>query len=161
MDSFTTVAQFAELARGFCNWCESPALGSDAQRHAASLVARLHAAALTLVREDGGEEIDDDSLEIPPQAERRARANLEPFLGTYYRSCLKLDPRVDSEIGMGDLGDDLIDIYLDVRRGLVGFDLGDLDAAFLQWSEMHSIHWGAHAVGALTAIHRLPRDSSS
>jgi len=54
---------------------------------------------------------------------------------------------------MGDVGDDLLDVYHDVRGGLVAFDRGEVNDAAWHWSFLHRIHWGRHAVGGLFALH--------
>ncbi len=54
---------------------------------------------------------------------------------------------------MGDVGDDLLDIYQDVRAGLVAFDSGEVSDAAWHWSFLYRIHWGRHAVGGLFALH--------
>ena len=55
------------------------------------------------------------------------------------------------------LADDLGDIFRDVSRGLVAWDLQRLDQAAWEWRFGYWSHWGAHAMGALAAIHALER----
>ncbi|MNT90328.1 hypothetical protein D3C72_2312100 [compost metagenome] len=54
---------------------------------------------------------------------------------------------------MGDLGDDLMDAYQDIRAGLLLFDEGRARDALWHWSFMHRVHWGRHATSALHALH--------
>jgi hypothetical protein len=57
---------------------------------------------------------------------------------------------------MGDLLDDIIDIYKDVKRQLLIFDIKTIESResavwglnFLFWN-----HWGAHAIDAMRTIH--------
>ena len=60
----------------------------------------------------------------------------------------------------GDLVDDLGDIYRDIKRALMIFDLGTAAAkqdAIWQLKFGFENHWGRHAIGALMAIHHLLR----
>ena len=62
----------------------------------------------------------------------------------------------------GDLVDDLGDIYRDIKRALMIFDLGTAAAkqdAIWQLKFGFENHWGRHAIGALMAIHHLLRRS--
>ena len=56
----------------------------------------------------------------------------------------------------GSLSDDSLDVYRDVKRGLELWDRAGLSeiAAIREWRFHFEIHWGAHAVGALRALHR-------
>jgi Domain of unknown function (DUF5063) len=65
------------------------------------------------------------------------------------------DPTLREEPVMSDVGDDLLDTYHDIRRGLLLFDAQQADEALWHWSFLHQIHWGRHAVGALFALHCL------
>jgi hypothetical protein len=145
------VTEFAELAQGYCTWCEGQSLGSDPELQAAHWLARLYAAALVLPQAQS--ENEDGLPELPEAESARARLNLAPFLGWYYRECFDPDPLLNEAPCMGDLGDDLLDIYKDIKEGLVLFDAGDANEALWHWSFLHKIHWGRHAVGALFALH--------
>jgi len=60
----------------------------------------------------------------------------------------------------GDLVDDLGDIYQDVKRALLIFELDTPAAredAIWQLKFGFENHWGRHAIGALTAVHHLLR----
>lgn len=146
------LATFATTARGFCDWCEG-APDPDAERSAAYWLARLYADALHLPQV--GPENDCGIPAPPADALDKAKAKLSPFWGWYYREVLDPAPELSDEPGMGDLGDDLMDIYRDIRAGLVLFDEGRVNDALWHWSFMHRNHWGQHATGALWALHRM------
>jgi hypothetical protein len=57
------------------------------------------------------------------------------------------------ESGVGSVADDLADIYRDVCSGLRAYDNGDRAAAVWEWSFGLHTHWGAHATGAIRALH--------
>ncbi|HEY9029412.1 MAG TPA: DUF5063 domain-containing protein [Burkholderiaceae bacterium] len=154
METATTsaaTATFAALARAFCAWCEAASPDPDAATRAAAWIARLHAAALALP--EVGCDYFEELPEPPEAALRRARANLGAFDGWYYREVFDPDPTLDDRPVMGDVGDDLTDIWLDVRQGLIRFEQGHVREALWHWSYLHRIHWGRHAVGALFALH--------
>lgn len=146
-----SIANFADVARGYCSWCEGDSLGLSPEAQAASWLAQLYAAALTLPARDA--ENSNGLPDLPqPQADR-AKANLASFRGWYYREYFDPDPSLADESCIGDVGDDLLDIYRDVRRGLFAFDNGEVGDAAWHWSFLHRIHWGRHAVGGLFALH--------
>jgi hypothetical protein len=66
----------------------------------------------------------------------------------------------DHEPVCGDLVDDLGDIYQDIKRALMIFDL-DTEAAKEEaiWQLKFGFdnHWGRHPIGALMAVHHLLR----
>jgi Domain of unknown function (DUF5063) len=147
----TPVTEFAEIARGYCAWCEGQSLGSDPEFHAARWLARLYAAALALPQVAC--KTEDGDLDLPEPELARAKSNLAPFVGWYYRECFDPDPLLNEAPCMGDLGDDLLDIYKDIKGGLVLFNTGNANDALWDWAFLHKIHWGRHAVGGLFALH--------
>ena len=149
--SASSLDAFEELAAGFCSWCEGESLGADRETTAAVWLARLHAAALLLPTTDP--DYEDGVAEFPQPQLALAEKNLKPFVGWYYRVVFDPDPTNTEEPVMGDLGDDLLDIYKDIKRGCLLRELGRSSEALWHWSYMHQMHWGQHAVGALAALH--------
>lgn len=144
---------FVGAVRDFCAWCESPRdqsserLAFDTSRH----LARLYAAALDLPEVD----IDDFPDPEPVSAEAK-RSMFVSFAGlpfNYYREVFFSNVEQVDEPVVGDLADDLTDIYCDLRDGLALFDSGNEPAAVWYWRFSFGIHWGRHAVCALRAIH--------
>jgi len=148
---------FAETARAFCNWCEGPKREiTDCK--AAYWMARLYSEALTLP--SVGPENDLGLPDLPDYELEMAKRNFGPFVGRYYQEVLDpapdaLTPGDGDPIGLGDLGDDLLDTYRDIRSGLLLHDAGREVDALWHWSFLHRAHWGRHAVGALYALHCL------
>ena len=148
----TYSADFAEVARAFCSWCEAtPSEHSDSQ--AAYWFSRLYAQALLLPLTEP--ENESGLPELPAKALAMATKNLAAFSGRYYRVVFDPDPLLEEEPVTGDIGDDLLDTYKDLRAGLVLFDLGETKEALWHWSFLHRIHWGRHVVGAMYALHCL------
>lgn len=146
----SAAADFAEAARGYCRWCEGSVL-TDVE--AAAWLCRLYASALGLP--EVGPENEEGLPDLPAEGLARAEAALASFNGRYYREVFDPDPSLTEEAVVGDLGDDLLDIYKDVRRGLLVYERGDVTDALWHWSFLHRIHWGRHAAGALLALHCL------
>jgi hypothetical protein len=55
------------------------------------------------------------------------------------------------------LSDDIVDIYKDVKKGLILFDKNEHKEAIWQWKFSFDIHWGSHAVDAIRALHYVIR----
>ena len=152
----STVKSFSELARGFCDWCENNTVTVSHAAQVSSWLCKLHAAALELPNV----EIcywDDELPELPEVALNNVKRNLSSLNGFYYSEYYDPDPRLIStnEPGLGDVGDDLLDIYKDIKCGVVDFELEKVAGALWHWSRMHRDHWGRHAVGASFALHCL------
>ncbi len=58
----------------------------------------------------------------------------------------------ENEVIACDLADDLADIWRDLKKGLILWDLGGVNAASRQWRVSFSSHWGRHVTGALQAF---------
>ncbi len=142
---------FAEVARGFCTWCESPSLGTNIEAIASGWLAKLYAAALLLPHTNS--ESSAGLPELPEGPANRARQNLAAFNGFYYKEFFDPNPTLTEEPVIGDVGDDLLDTYKDVRAGLVLFERGEPNEALWHWAFLHQVHWGRHAVGGLFALH--------
>lgn len=142
--------EFAQIARGFCDWCEGTELPVPADVWASVWLAKLHAAALALPEVDSRNE--DGLPPLPRAAAARATLNLAAFDGFYYREYFNPAPSLTDESCIGDVGDDLADTYKDVRAGLLLYESGQVVEALWHWSFLHRAHWGRHAVGALFAL---------
>ena len=60
----------------------------------------------------------------------------------------------------GSLSDDIMDIYYDLKRGLLLFESGnqdDIDDAIWDWKFHFQIHWGTHLIDALKALHSIQK----
>lgn len=67
-------------------------------------------------------------------------------------SCLDPLDVGSSETSLGDLADDLADIWRDVKSGLELFDADEVEAAAFEWHHSFTIHWGSHAANALSIL---------
>ena len=100
-----------------------------------------------------GPENDWGLPELPADELYAAERNLHAFSGWFYRTIFDPEPNNTDEPVMGDVGDDLLDTYKDIKAGNVLAVQNRMADALWHWSFMHRIHWGKHAVGALSALH--------
>ena len=142
---------FADIARGFCSWCEGPLLSDGAHLRAGYWLASLHAAALGLP--DVAADDEQGSLDQIEDAPVPVLRNVAQFDAMFYRQFFDPAPTASAAPSVADIGDDLRDVYLDVRAGLQMFELGKVNEAVWHWGFSHRAHWGRHAVGALFALH--------
>lgn len=153
LDYDTAVRAVAEATRDYCAWCEGNRATDPRQllREATRHVARLYAAALELPDVDFADHPDPPDF---PKAEWDAMFKsfgALPF--NYYWEVY--DPAIEGkeESVVGDVADDLTDIYSDLSKGLWLFDRGHAMAAVWSWKFTFDRHWGRHAVSALRALH--------
>lgn len=53
------------------------------------------------------------------------------------------------------LSDDILDIYKDVKEGLVLYEKKQYSEAIWQWKSTLEVHWGGHAADAIRALHSV------
>lgn len=142
----SSIERFAETARRFCTWAEGePQAAATEANIALRLLSELHERALQL---------PEGAVPGDPQAPSHEawtvvfrRFGSLPF--NYYVQ--QTDPFVFEDAGheVGDLADDLADIWADLKGGLSLFDAGLKDAAASHWWQYFWIHWGMHATSGL------------
>lgn len=144
------IAPFAEAATAFCRWAE----GAPADATSEALTARLLAAevfrrVLDLPQRDA--EVDAPEISNDDYHRIRVRFGALPF--NFYSEVF--DPLVvpaEDEPVVGDLSDDLADIWRDLKRGLLLWERNERDAAAWEWRFHFDVHWGHHITGALYAL---------
>ena len=147
----SALSDFARLAAAFCAWCESGALGATPERIISRWLAQLYAACLLLAEV----EAEEQAPEIPASDTSAGETAIRPLLGYYYREIFDPHPNFNEEPCVGDVGDDLLDVYRDIKRGMKLYELGFPRAAEWEWAFSFRVHWGRHATGALAALHGL------
>ncbi|MBC8026435.1 MAG: DUF5063 domain-containing protein [Steroidobacteraceae bacterium] len=146
---------FVAVARQYCEWCVgTPATGKMEARAAYEMLISLLNAQISLpdAKPTSGDYGGDGCDEYDRMHKRFASL---PF--QYYRS--QGDPlHLDAENEIGDLADDLTDIWLDLKPGLEMLDQGHRDSAAWHW-QLLSPHWSQHATAAVHALHRWLSDN--
>lgn len=146
----TAEEKFTRSARQFCLWVESSPTETDA-RKALGLLAALHISALELKQGDCGESIESTRISNEQWKAIFARFNSLPF--NYYNEFFSPANYDEKEPVVGDLADDLADIYRDLKENLDLYDAGHQAEALWEWKQSFRIHWGRHAVAAIHALH--------
>jgi hypothetical protein len=143
------VESFAVAARGFCAWATSPVVKGE---HSVGLAAQHVSALLAAGFKLGPEEGEPADLPRPePEMEAvRLKASALPF--RYYSEVFNNLVIPPEEPVVGDIVDDLVDIYSEIAPGLTLFENGDIAAAKNHWQFWLSNHWGEHATSALRAL---------
>ena len=144
---------FVEAATEYCAWAESePAAPETEARVALRLLARLYADALSLEPYgDINDELEGENLSHENWKPFFSRFGALPF--NYYG--VVFDPQTipPQEPVVGDLADDLADIYRDLLEGLSLERAGHHGEAIHAWRQSFQNHWGAHAASGIRALH--------
>lgn len=154
------IKDFISTARAYCMFVETD-LGHDPRQFLRTVQKDL----LTLYR------MGLDLPDITPAGEVLAEANDHkihidrvrrlitdhlPF-NRYWNALNMLQVNEPTQVGTGDLIDDLAAIYLDLKRGLLLFDAHDgstKEEAIWELRFGYEQHWGNRCMDALHVIHR-------
>jgi hypothetical protein len=150
-----SIEDFASAVRDFCAWAEAssetPPEPTEEAKAAIRFLAVLYSGALNLPSISTADEVPDYEVSYDDWKAVFARFGALPF--NFYRECDYPFALEDDESSIGDVADDLADVYRDLRVGLSLFANGHEAAAISHWRETFEIHWGLHAVSALKALH--------
>jgi hypothetical protein len=149
-----TVQAFAAEARVYCAWAVSIEEGDLGAANALRRIVALYQAALRLPEPSAVGTKDDLPTFVSREeheAVRQACARL-PF--QYYSELFNpLPVPAKEEPTVGDLADDIADIFDDVLEGLRCFDHGRVPDAVWEWAFGFQSHWGRHASCAIRTLH--------
>ena len=143
----SAAAEFAETARRYCKFVEAAAGIEERtrlQRARLELSELVHAACQLPSGDADGPDVDQ---EVSTPTDWPGFGDLDVYHEVF-------DPYVDEPPVCGSLSDDLLDIYRDLKRGLVAYDAGQVGTAVWEWRFHFDHHWGDHAVDALRALQR-------
>ncbi len=152
MDYTAIIQRFAQSATDYCQWLEGP--GDEATEDhflATRLLAELYASALALPDCEPGQV---GAIRVPDQVLARVRERLQSFPFQYYWEIFNpvaLEPEVPV---CGDIVDDLLDVYRDVKEGLDIYQASE-ESAVWHWRATFGFHWGRHVASALHALHNF------
>lgn len=142
-------AAFSSRAEAYCRFIESAGnlpLPQRLRRAQDELIA-LYTAALALPDTEPGEE---DATHVGRPAGWPGFGDVDVYWEV-------ADPYLNAAPIAASLTDDLLDIYSDLRAGLVLLRGGGITAeatATWHWRFSFQTHWGDHAIDALRALHR-------
>lgn len=150
-------APFIEAVRAYCEWVDSePGAAEEEARLALRLLSRLYYQALLLPAGECGADLAGQRISDEEWMRKHRRFASMPF--QYYRDYFQPADLNDESPAMGDVADDLADIYRDVADALSLYDAGHIAEALWEFRQSFMTHWGRHAVGAINAIHRYVAD---
>lgn len=146
----SVVADFVERARIYCNLIESawPYDLMERCRRLAQALAAVYLAGFFLPDvEPSRERAESLRVQVPGQW---------PGMGRFEHYWLIYNPYERNDVVGNSLSDDLLDIYKDLRRGMMIYDRGTEDSvidAIWTWRFDFLTHWGMHATNALKVLH--------
>jgi hypothetical protein len=149
----TDIQTFSEVAERYCAWVESrPKTAENEADQARSLLLSLYSAALLLPLHTSCENTEH-SEPVPDDIWKKVYKRFSALPFTYYS--IQGDPLFlpAKHVEVGDLADDLSDIYRDIMRGLYLFRKGLEEQAAWEWNFGFKTHWGHHCISALFALH--------
>ena len=147
---------FHDIAADYCSWVERSAERPNLAEWLPRILAELLHAAFSLP-DDGL--ADAGAEDFQKRDYQQIRAELPSLPLQYYREVFdSLDLESAAEPVVGDLYDDLADIYGDLSEGLFIHQHGSPTEAERYWSQSFRYHWGEHATGALRALYCAHRN---
>lgn len=154
-----------EAVRACCALLEQPgAVDADVvARRVVSALARLVAAVTDLPDAGAGAGADDDAADVLSAFDvdgqqwqvvyRRVGEVLGPYSGYYQEANRPFDVGGPQSTSLGDLADDLADIWRDLAPGLLALDAGVSPRDVVEdWRTSYRVHWGYHATSALGVL---------
>ncbi len=144
--------EFVKAVKEFCSWAESEPCGEEKEvKTAITLLANLYSKALPITI--GTPNFDIDAKRISNERWKEILTRFGSFPFKYYR--VVFDPsHIDTEEPVvGDIADDMADIYRDLSAGLSLYESGHKVEAVWEWKQNFNSHWGRHVTSALYALH--------
>ena len=122
-------------------------------REALLELTALYLAAIGLPSPFVAEAESEHSLRVNDEEFDQVRTHCRRLPFQYYGEIF--DPTVipPEEPVVGDVADDIADIYRDVITGLRLFDASLVDDALWEWGFGFRTHWGKHASSAIRVLH--------
>ena len=138
---------FVIVAVSFCDFIESCSTYNEKKTLMKFLriLSQLYAEALVLpIVEPKEEHLVDRDFPLPKVDFKNHNVYTEMF-----------NPYLDKMPVSGCLDDDILDIYRDIKSGLILYEQGKHTEAIWEWKVGFEIHWGEHATSAIRALHSI------
>lgn len=148
----TAIETFAAEARRYVEWAKGQSGEPMNAPTALRRIVGLYSAALALPH-PFSEDLPADDVEKARVSRDDVRLSALHLPFRYYGFIA--DPAVmpPEKATVGDLLDDIGDIYVEVATGLELFDGGERAEALWEWGFGFRAHWGEHASAAIGALH--------
>jgi hypothetical protein len=144
---------FRNVAAEYCAWVEGRTVPEDVGLWLARILAELiHVVYGT--PDDGGADAgpgEEDGYKARSYNDVRGSLPKLPF--QYYREVYEATDLENDESSLGELYDDIADIYGDLSKGLFVHEHHSPGRAERYWRQSFRYHWGEHATGALRALY--------
>ena len=162
----TDILNFVVAAKTFCDLVVTPS--DDAGKwveQVLSTLSGLYAFAhhLPELSIEDTPEVDEEICDVSDEEWKHVSNNVASLLRDqrYYREYFDPSEPIDAEVKpvIGDIADDLSDIYRDIKPGLRAWDTEDdaliPDIVFNWVHPNFRSHWGDHALSAMRVLHPL------
>jgi hypothetical protein len=147
---------FAERAKEFLVWCQTPQEGKDQkeiQRESLQMLSILYAAVWLLPNVEPRLGLPEAPA-VKPEHLQNVTQNIKILPFQYYWEMFKpSEVDVDNAPVCGDLFEDFQDVYTDLVSGLWFYQQGHVDGAAFEWRIRFANRWGRRAIGAMHALH--------
>ncbi len=154
-----SITHFATVARSFCAWAEAQPGAVEAEaKMALRLLADLSSAIMATPSLGRCEVVEGERISNKEWKDIYRRFGSLPF--NYYSTFFNPTKVNEDESVVGDLADDLADMYRDIKDGLRLYDHGHIAEAVWSWRNSFQTHWGRHATNALYVLHTWWADES-
>lgn len=143
---------FYESVKEFCSWAESEIDKPEVELiKALHLLSNLYSNALMLKIENFVAEYEKIRISNEQWNLIFKRFGSLPF--NYYPEVDDITEIETPSTSLGDIANDLADIYRDLKAGLGLYEQGYESEAVYEWKSHFNFHWGIHAVNAMNALH--------
>jgi hypothetical protein len=161
MDYEQVVSRFADSVREYCAWVEgSPGDSESELFDVFRLLSRLQADAVILPDIDDEDLPEGDDIPDVSLAQKKALVQrFETFPFRYYWEIFHPITPEPEEPVCGDIVDDFLDIYGDLKGALLAYDQGLRPQAVWHWRFTWGVHWGEHLTSALRALYSYQKNS--
>lgn len=156
------IEAFSIAAQQFCEWAESDyPLNSQSLKQALELITELFLLGVRLADEFESVDEDSPSVEAVDDKTRTVYSQASNLPLTYYSEIYNSTVLPPKEPIIGNLADDIADIYRDLRCGLDLLDAGHTKHAVQEWVFHLKYHWGEHATSAMRALYWYLRENEA
>ncbi len=152
MDYIKHINEFSSLAQEYCDWVETPGnKGKEQLFYLQVLLSKIYCWGIQLPECEPTDLFETEGL--PKHNHHEILQNFNGFPVQYYSMVFNADVVPSEEPVLGDVIDDLSDIYQDLKDGLWYLKNGsEVDAVF-QWRISFGAHWVRHILGAMYALY--------
>ena len=146
------IKDFYDSASNYCLWAEIDSNDKKKELFSAlSFLSSLYYKALFLPIVEMEEEISGRKLSKMQYSNIYKRFSSLP-VHKYFEVYNPLTIKPEKPTA-GDIADDLMDIYLDIKEGMLLYEQGKINEAVFFWKFSFGIHWGYHITSALKVLH--------